>query len=341
MKTNLWLLVLLLSSVLCSRAQERAATTAPFWGRQEAYLADQTRHALGLVDSMLRRDPPSAGEPSLVRRAALMLLDGVLHDTRLDGSEVLAQFMARRLDAVEAGLAQPPTGELEIWKLYNDGFIVRSGGATVAFDLYRGGPAGGAPALIADERMRALVERCDMLFLSHDHPDHVDPAVVGMFVAAGKPVVAPTAVLPGEPGVTHVREEELVERTFRVGGAALRVKILPGHQSRLDNNIYAVTMPCGRTVVHTGDQYHREDLAWIASAGSLLPPVDVLIVNCWANDLPATVEGFAPRLVLTGHENELGHTIDHRESYWTSYLKLEELRRPCALMTWGECFRYR
>lgn len=340
MKTNFWLLALL-PLCLFVRAQEPPQKPAPFWGRQEAYLADQTRHTLCLVDSMLRSDPPSAAAPSLVRRAALMLLDGVLHDTRLDGCEALAHFMERRLDAVEAGLARPLTEGLEIWKLYNDGFIVRSPRVTIAFDLYRGAPAAGAPALIADERMRALVGRCDALFLSHNHPDHVDPAVVGMFAAEGKPVFAPTAVLPADGRVTHLREEKIVERRLRVADAELRVKILPGHQSELDNNIYAVTMPEGHTVVHTGDQYHREDLAWLGSVGGQLPPVDVLIVNCWANDLPATVEGFAPRFVLTGHENELGHTIDHRESYWTSYLKLEEVRRPGCLMTWGECFRCR
>ncbi len=339
MKTTLWLL-LLLPLCLYGRAQETPEQTVPFWGRQEAYLADQTERALSLVDSMLRSDPPSAGAPSLVRRAALALLDGVLHDTRLDGSAVLARFMDARMRGVEEGLARPLAEGLEIWKLYNDGFIVRSPSATVAFDLYRG-PASGEERLIADERMRALVDRCDILFLSHDHPDHVDPAVVGMFAAAGKPIVAPTAVLPGDGRVTHIREEEVAERSFRVAGGVLRVRILPGHQSELDNNIHAVTTPEGFTVVHTGDQYHRGDLAWLCSAADLLPRVDVLLVNCWANSLVETVEGFAPQLVLTGHENELGHTIDHRESYWTSRLKLEALLRPGSLMTWGECFRYR
>lgn len=338
------LLLCLLSLGLCCRAQE----TTPFWGRQEACLADQTERTLRLVDTLLEAAPPAAGEPSLLRRAALQLLDGVFHDTRLDGSPAVARFMARRMEAVCRALERPMEGELEIWKLYNDGFIVRSAGATVAFDLYRGGPVREAQALITDSMMRALVARCDILFLSHDHPDHVDPAVVAMFAEAGKLVVAPACILPGDGRITRIRPESAeepaetrIEVRTSAADAGLRVCVLPGHQSELDNNIYAVTLPCGRTVVHTGDQYHRGDLAWLASVGGRLPQVDVLIVNCWANDLAVVVAGFAPRAVLTGHENELGHTIDHRESYAASLDKLRRVGRPAAVMAWGECFRCR
>lgn len=60
----------------------------------------------------------------------------------------------------------------------------------------------------------------------------------------------------------------------------------------------------------------------------------------WANSLYEVIDGFDPKWVLTSHENELGHTIDHRESYWTSYDKLSKVSRPHCLMTWGEGISY-
>ena len=107
----------------------------------------------------------------------------------------------------------------------------------------------------------------------------------------------------------------------------------------LENNIYVVTVG-DYTIAHTGDQYNKDDLEWLRQIKTKIPPLDVLLVNCWAYSLYEMIEGFAPKLVITGHENELGHSIDHRESYWLSYNKLEKLQTPSCLMTWGECFWY-
>ena len=73
---------------------------------------------------------------------------------------------------------------------------------------------------------------------------------------------------------------------------------------------------------------------------SQLPKVDVLLIICWAMELQTHVDAFHPQLVITGHENELGHGIDHREAYWMSYLKFDALPYPYSLMTWGECYEY-
>ena len=61
--------------------------------------------------------------------------------------------------------------------------------------------------------------------------------------------------------------------------------------------------------------------------------------------------GFDPAVVITGHENEMGHTIDHREPYWLSYKRKSGSERfggdpdigyetPLLLMTWGESYHY-
>ena len=246
-----------------------------------------------LVDALLKENPPSSGNPALARKAALQLLDGIFHDTRLDGSKTLSQFMESRLSGLLEDMQKPLEEGMKVYKLYNDGFIVKTKSVTVAFDLYRGGAMKESPSLISDETMQAIVAQCDIMFLSHNHPGKLD------------------------------------------------VKILPGHQSELINNIHVVTTSEGFTFAQTGDQYNEEDLTWLLDVKTKIPALDVLLINCWANRFSDTIEGFDPKLVITGHENELGHTIDHRESYWTSLIKLEDVKKPSCLMTWGEVYWYK
>ena len=339
MKKNLFLLFLFfMTSASFAQKQEK---TTPFWGKQEVYLVNQTEKIFRLVDVLLKENMPSVGEPALARKSALLLLDGIFHDTRLDGSKVLSDFADVRLNSVLEDLKLPLTEGMKVYKLYNDGFIVRTKSATVAFDLYRGGKMKEGGHLISDGKMRAIAEQCDIMFLSHKHPYHVDPVVGKMFTDAGKEVVAPTDVLMGNGAVTHVRSEQIMDKKFKLKRSKLKVKILPGHQSEMMNNIHVVTTSEGFTFVQTGDQYNKEDLKWLLTVYKKIPEVDVLMINCWANRLSDTIDGFNPKLVLTGHENELGHTIDHRESYWASYVKLEDVRKPNCLMTWGECSWYK
>ena len=89
----------------------------------------------------------------------------------------------------------------------------------------------------------------------------------------------------------------------------------------------------------TGDQSNDGDFAWIDEVGAK-HHVDVLMPNCWTNDIVRMVRGFDPELVMTGHENEMGHTIDHREPYWLTYQRLRRSTHPMVLMTWGESFHY-
>lgn len=336
MKRTILLSLILLQGLLL-QAQEK---TAPFWGKQEVYLENQTTKTFQLVDSILNEYRPTDSEPSLARQAALYLLDGIFHDTRLDGSPCISSFMEVRLKQVLADMKKPLTDGMKIYKLYNDGFIVKTKNATIAFDLYRGGKTKNGSHLIANEMMQAIVSECDLMFLTHNHPDHVDPGVIDLFTRAGKTVVAPNVVQPENGEITHIRSTQPVNRTFVAKGGKINVTIFPGHQEELDNNIYVVTTPDDFTFAHTGDQYDIKDLQWLRNIHSKIPPLDVLLINCWANSLRETVDGFNPQLVLTGHENELGHTIDHRESYWTSYIKLKAIERPNSLLTWGEWITY-
>lgn len=338
MRRYVWIVCGLLGFLCIAHAQEK---TSPFWGKQEVYLKNQTVKTFELVNQLLEENPPSTEAPSLARRSALMLLDGVLHDTRLDGNNVYTDFIDARIKMIITKLGQPLAEGMRIYKLYNASYIVRTPSVTVAYDLYRGAAMKESPSLISDEVMRELVKQCDILFLSHNHSDHVDPVVVDYFLQEGKSVVAPDEVLPANKQVKHIREERIIERSFPVRNGQLRVQILPGHQDALQNNIYVVKSPEGYTFAQTGDQYHKEDLDWLLNVHTQIGSLDVLMINCWANSLYEVIDGFDPKLVLTSHENELGHTIDHRESYWTSYAKLASVRRPKCLMTWAEGISYK
>lgn len=52
------------------------------------------------------------------------------------------------------------------------------------------------------------------------------------------------------------------------------------------------------------------------------------------------VKGFHPNLVMTEHENEMNHSVDHREANFLTYTRLRRSDYPNVLMTWGEQYHY-
>ncbi|MCX6633115.1 MAG: hypothetical protein NTW28_36430, partial [Candidatus Solibacter sp.] len=89
-----------------------------------------------------------------------------------------------------------------------------------------------------------------------------------------------------------------------------------------------------------GDTGAGSDFDWIAQIGRD-HRVDVLLPNCWTTDIQRVARGVDPQLILTGHENEMGHTVDHREDYTQTYNHLFGSRYPFLVMAWGESYHYR
>ncbi len=155
--------------------------------------------------------------------------------------------------------------------------------------------------------------------------------VVGNYALSGK-------------NVHLVRYDEPKEVSVTMGGEKIQVTVLPGHQDDLLNNIYIFTLPNGRSVAHLGDQYNEEDMPMIRNAKEYAKGLDVLIINCWSNHFNEYAAGFSPKVIVTGHEDELGHSIDHREAFWLTYYKMEEVYKisvPYVIMGWGEGFTFR
>jgi L-ascorbate metabolism protein UlaG (beta-lactamase superfamily) len=319
--------------------------------------------SLGWADAILDRYPPAIPEHP-VRRAALIRLDDILHIESAPEKPLVHAFHHRRIAkaVVEIENTDVSAGMM-IWKLYNHGFFVRTPEVSFCFDLMRGTPVPGFP--VEDALMARLADQADALFISHRHADHADPVVAALFLERGKPVVAVEELWQAHTLAASVdaearrrftelasqltyprRSADLVHAIpIRNGDAVLRVVAYPGHQGRsVDNNVHLVMTPDGYAVLHAGDQYFSEepggDFDWIAQIGAQ-HKVDVFLPNCWTRNIQRFIRGVNPALVITGHENEMGHTIAHREDYTQTYNHLFGTHYPYLVMSWGESYHYR
>ncbi len=232
-----------------------------------------------------------------------------------------------------------------IWKIYNHGFVVRTATVTIGFDLTRARLRKAPDFGLTDHVLTRIIQQCDALFISHRHEDHADEWVAQTFIDHDKPVVAPPDVWADQPvhrKITHLKREahSLQSLPIQNGKRSLKVVVYPGHQGNeiLCNNSLVFT-PEGMSFAQTGDQSNGDDFTWSDHVGEH-HRVDVLMPNCWTPDIDRTAKGFDPELIITGHENELGHTPDHREPFWLTYAKLEQSPYPLVLMGWGESFHY-
>ncbi len=331
-KSLLFLLPVCLCAAVAGHAQPLNPDGEPlhYWRQADAYLQDQADVIFRQSYKVLEAHPPTT-EPGDERRLALFSLDALLHDVRLDDGAAFRSYMDRVVRGVEAGLKTPfPAGaKVRVFRLYNDGFIVQTPSVTIGIDIIRGGSV--QNPFVTAGQLRPLVERCDVMFITHGHGDHADKEVARMFLEAGKEVIVPAELWKDLPAPLRVmRGSEGRSAVETVG--KLRVNAWPGAQGDVLNNVYAITTPEGTTVMHTGDQDYTSDV------GALGMKVDVLIVQSWMMPMAEFVAGIDPALVVCGHENEMGHTIDHREAWWLTFRRMEGVRVPYVVMAWGEAF---
>lgn len=316
---------------------------------QDAYMNQQAEVGLALVTKTLAEFPPQLPEPG-ERKLALHLLDVVLHDVYAASREPGRVFLTERLAATVETIETTTVNEgAMIWKLYNDGFVVRTPTVTLGFDLIRTPTYMRDAAADAPDVIDRLVAQCDVLFVSHIHGDHADPFIAQAFLDAGKPVVAPPDIWAGEAfheKVTHLKREAHTMQKLDIqnGKLTLDLVIYPGHQQisatgTVDDNNSLIFTPEGMSFCHTGDQSWMDDFEWIDTVAEH-HRVDVLMPNCWTADMPRMIKGLKPALVIPGHENEMGHGIDSRIPHWRTYAAAEGATAPVMVMAWGECYHY-
>lgn len=318
-------------------AQETNSTKEiAFWGDVGAYHNKQLSKMYKLIDSALTENPPTIGAP-ITRMLALYNFDAIVHETKYDNSTPFYDFVNSRIGKVIAELSTPVKKGIKLYKVYNEGFVSVTKSSTIAFDLVHGICQG--QKVISEEFMKQIVDRCDILFITHLHGDHADIKVVEKFLNGGKPVIVPSNLWPDDDRLIHVRSESIIEKKVKLAnGAEIEYKVLPGHQSDLLNNIYVVTTPENKSIAHVGDQYNKEDFEWIEGVKYEIPKLDALIINCWTYRIADFIEYFDPKLVVTAHENEMSHTIDHREAFWLTFQKMEPIKHDYIVMGWGEWY---
>lgn len=320
------------------------------------YLDRQAAVFLDTVKAVLAKYPPVLKEGK-ERGYAKLLLDAVFHEKFAAFRKPALDFFRSQNSRLIKELNETKVSKgARIWKVYDMGFIVRTKTVTIGFDLISGITSGSKDFALTDEMMDQMVKQCDILFISHKHADHAEKLVVEKFLHAGKPVVSPEQVWRGDSIATHIlhpeRVTEKVQQIQLAGNRALSVIVYPGHQMEsTDNNVVLITTPDRITIAHTGDEINEgdfmRDFEWIDRVAKN-HKVDILMPNAWTMDISRIVKGFDPKLVLPGHELELGHTVWDRLPYWgddayleLNYKQLKASKYPVVALIWGESFMYR
>jgi L-ascorbate metabolism protein UlaG (beta-lactamase superfamily) len=319
------------------------------------YLNRQAAVFLDTVRTVLAKYPPVLKEGK-ERGYAKLLMDAVFHE-KFAAFRKPAQdfFHAQNVQLVKQLETTKISNGARIWKVYDMGFIVRTRTVTIAFDLVSGITSGSKDFALPDSLLDRMVKQCDILFISHKHADHAEKAIAERFIREGKPVVSPEQVWKGDSISTRIlhpeRVAEIVHSIHLSGNRSLKVIAYPGHQMQsTDNNVVLVTTPDGITLAHTGDEINEgdymPDFEWIDRI-TKNHKVDILMPNAWTMDISRIARGFDPKLVLPGHELELGHTVWDRLPYWgddayleLNYKELKASKYPVVALIWGESFRY-
>jgi L-ascorbate metabolism protein UlaG (beta-lactamase superfamily) len=293
-------------------------------------LESWTSGQLTWIRETLRANPPASGDLAL-RRHAISALDEPLHLRSAPLLDSVRDYLRGGIDDVLTQIrGETITDGVVIWKLYNHGWIVKSAEQTWGFDIYEGF----GKATMTSEQVDGLLDQIDVLSCSHWHRDHASPPVIKRALEMDIPVLLPP--LPGgELGKYLGREFRGAEHIWGEGSGeagGIPYHVYQGHQDHRPNNVFVANVG-GTKVMQSGDQWNPDDYEWIDRVG-VEHDVDVLLT--WMADLQRITQGVRPRVVIPGHENELGHLFEHREPYDQAYERTEQVDCETYVLAWGE-----
>lgn len=323
--------------------------------RDNLYLDRQAAVFLDTVSSIITEFPPKIPEPR-ERGFAKLLMDAVFHEHFAAFRKPPQEFFHKQANKIIHELENTKVEEgAKIWKLYNMGFIIKTKTVTMAFDLVTGETSGSDQFKLNQDEIERLVKQIDVLFISHWHYDHADMRIAREFLDLGRPVISPDQVWKGKPiheEILHLERIAHKKQKLKLDHQTLELVVYPGHQGKRHiNNVVVVTTPEGMTFAHMGDQLNEGDFMidykWIDEVHKY-NDIDVMMPNAWTMDIFRQVKAFDPKLVMPGHELELGHTVWDRLPYWgddkyleLNYAELKKSKYPVLPLIWGECYHYK
>jgi len=281
---------------------------------------------------------PADGSNWEKRRRLLEAIDVPINARQSDAwrRAVGAVFLHQMDKAVSEISKARVTRGVRIWRMYNMGFVVKSAEATVGFDIH---PGWVFDSPMDEARQKQLAELLDAAFVSHWHKDHCSRPFLKQMLAAGKKIVLLDSLAKELTGQDVIRLPREDDEPIRIAG--VDVYCYTGRQFNIvwaRNNVYVVRMG-GCLIMHQGDN----DKTSLYRDISREHEVDVLLGNCWAR-LNECITGTSPKLVITGHENEIKHPPALRSGYPRTFRELDKagLAPPwengpqARVLFWGE-----
>jgi len=317
---------LLATVAAASRAQEPAAGAADTSLKQ---ISDKYAPVFTTLEQWLDTNPPLDQQQN-VREQNLKIIDEAMLEKRAKELDCVGDFFQGRMAAFMRDFtSSAPGGDTFIWKLYNHTEIVQTKDITIAIDLIKGFDK----VTLNDADLKEIVLRTDVLLVTHSHGDHVQPAVVDMFLDAGRPVVVPELFWPDYKRnnlLTVIRKGDL-----EFPGAS--VKVFPSFQKETPDNVYLILTDNGHSIMHIGDNNNifQAGHEWFRKFKKPLA-VDALIPNIWTPDMASLLKFIRPALLVSSHEHELGHPPAGRRTYGYVYGVLHTIKESFVVPMWGE-----
>lgn len=237
----------------------------------------------------------------------------------------------------------PDSGSVDICLVYNMGTFIRTSQRTFAMDICWKG---------TKEEADIIANAIDAIFVSHPHQDHYTPFLLEAVAKAGKPIISPAKTLPGFSDQRVVAITSTMFNPITVAGIDIRVlhgaQEVGDHDS-IPNNTYMLHFD-GFTLINQGE---NENLP-LQLQLPVWPRPDIIIAPSW-NLIQYFLEplmrtrgaAMNPPLFLPLHQNEMGHRVQQRESFWELWNRKDRLGNPdfhyppYMVMDCGEHFVYK
>lgn len=267
--------------------------------------------------------------------------------------------LASRINALTV-----PPGQLALWSLGQAGFIIKGGETLLCFDPYlsdtiaqQGGPARRYPPPLDP----AALTNLQLVFTTHEHLDHTDPATLGPLLTASAQALLITSPQGREmalsAGITDNRiRVPQIGQSVEYGDLTYTAVPAAHYQYEIDEQQrprwMGVLIKCnGVTLYHAGDTIVIPELLTALTGVSLdlaLLPINgrdyfreeqAIVGNLWPGEAIQLAQRLAPR-VLIGMHNDL-----FAENRVRSGLLFDELDRltpfqRCHTLQHGELYLY-